>query len=52
MKTPRLSFETLADLQIPRLDPAELSLSALRRDPRNATFDWLGKAGEVILGPR
>lgn len=52
MKTPRLSFEQLTVLRLPRLDPADLSLAAMRRDPESGTFDWLGAAEEVILGPR
>uniref|UniRef100_A0A831UDK2 Outer membrane channel n=1 Tax=Geobacter metallireducens TaxID=28232 RepID=A0A831UDK2_GEOME len=52
MKTPRLSFEKLTELRLPRLDPAGLSLAAMRRDPKSAAFDWLEAAAEAILGPR
>lgn len=52
MKMPRLSFEKLTKLRLPLLEPAALSLEALRQDPRSFSFDWLGGLDEVFPGPQ
>ena len=48
MSEPELTLEKLLELRLPRLDPAQLPLRAIRRDPKSASFEWLTIAGELV----